>query len=208
MAEFCAGSFLSTDTTRAPRAGETDGKEYHFVTRDAFENLIDSVSWCSSFFLSSTRSQSQLMYETMTSSFLGGVQKAFIEHAQFSGNYYGTSSQAVKDVSEKGVRCILDIDSQGVKLVKANHPSLNCIFVFLAPPSLADLQQRLQGRGTETEEAVSKRLEASKAEIAYAKEGVYDVVIVNDDMDKAYQKLKAVTVEERLDQGDAIPETL
>lgn len=186
---------MHADTTRSPRAGETNGKDYHFVTRPQFEDLIAKVSLSLCSFL---LKKSSLTYQ----------QNSFIEHAQFSGNYYGTSSQAVQDVGESGKRCILDIDSQGVKLVKTNHPSLNCVFVFLCPPSLDDLKSRLRGRGTESEESMQKRLEASQAEIAYAKEGVYDVVIVNDDVEAAYTKLKAVTTEDRLDVGDVLPASL
>lgn len=114
----------------------------------------------------------------------------FIEWAQFSGNYYGSSIAAVKDVSDiQKKTCILDIDMQGVKLVKKTD--LNARFLFLAPPSLEDLKSRLVGRGTETPDAVLKRLEAAEKEMAYSKEeGAHDRIIVNDNLDKAYAELK------------------
>ena len=78
---------------------------------------------------------------------------------------------------------------QGVKSVKA-IPELNARFLFIAPPSVEDLKKRLEGRGTETEESINKRLSAAQAELAYAETGAHDKVIVNDDLDKAYKELK------------------
>lgn len=78
---------------------------------------------------------------------------------------------------------------QGVKQVKKTD--LNARFLFLAPPSIEDLRSRLEGRGTETPEAVAKRLQAAESEIAYSKEeGAHDQIIVNDDLEKAYTQLK------------------
>lgn len=78
---------------------------------------------------------------------------------------------------------------QGVKQVKKTD--LNARFLFLAPPSIEDLRSRLEGRGTETPEAVAKRLQAAESEIAYSKEkGAHDQIIVNDDLEKAYAQLK------------------
>lgn len=135
-------------------------------------------------------------------------QNAFIEHAEFSKNLYGTSIQAVKDVATQGRQCILDIDSQGVKLIKANHPSLNPVFIFLSPPSLSALKDRLTGRGTESEASLTNRLAASTAEIEYARQsGSYDAVVVNDNLDKAYSRLKLCIVEDRLSEvGCTVPE--
>ncbi|CCH43958.1 Guanylate kinase [Wickerhamomyces ciferrii] len=115
-------------------------------------------------------------------------EKAFIEWAQFSGNYYGTTIKAVEDVATVGRTCILDIDMQGVKSVK--NTNLNARFLFLAPPSVEILRQRLEGRGTETQESVEKRIAAATAEIEYSKTGAHDKIIVNDDLDKAYAELK------------------
>ena len=157
-----------------------DGREYNFVTQPAFLELLE--------------------------------QGGFIEHAQFSGNYYGTSVKAVRDVADKGLICILDIEMEvrererrrgqrhiklkmsfmhrkGVKQVK--HTDLNARFMFLAPPSLKVLEERLRGRGTEDEAALQKRLDQAKKELAYAEnEGVHEKVIVNEDLDTAYRELE------------------
>ncbi|KAL7006232.1 guanylate kinase [Cystobasidiomycetes sp. EMM_F5] len=171
-----AYGFSVSHTTRQPRPGEENGKQYHFVTREEFLDLVK--------------------------------QNAFIEHAEFSKNLYGTSIQAVKDVATQGRQCILDIDSQGVKLIKANHPSLNPVFIFLSPPSLSALKDRLTGRGTESEASLTNRLAASTAEIEYARQsGSYDAVVVNDNLDKAYSRLKLCIVEDRLSEvGCTVPE--
>ncbi|CCD26359.1 guanylate kinase NDAI_0H01850 [Naumovozyma dairenensis CBS 421] len=113
----------------------------------------------------------------------------FIEWAQFSGNYYGTTVDSVKEVSSSGKTCILDIDMQGVKSVK-DKTDLNARYLFIAPPSIDDLRKRLEGRGTETEESLNKRLSAATAEMEYANTGAHDKIIVNDDLDKAYAELK------------------
>ncbi|CCF59896.1 hypothetical protein KAFR_0I01150 [Kazachstania africana CBS 2517] len=116
-------------------------------------------------------------------------QDKFIEWAQFSGNYYGTTVDSVKEVSESGKTCILDIDMQGVKAVKTKS-DLNARFLFIAPPSVEDLRKRLEGRGTETEESLTKRLNAATAELEYAETGAHDKIIVNDDLEKAYAEFK------------------
>lgn len=116
--------------------------------------------------------------------------KKFIEWAKFGGNHYGTTIKAVDDVSKIGDKvCILDIDMQGVKSVK--DTDLPAKFIFVAPPDRDTLRQRLEARGTETPESLEKRLAHSHAELDYAKEpGAYDIVIVNDDLDSAYNQLK------------------
>ncbi|KAJ1929486.1 hypothetical protein IWQ60_001098 [Tieghemiomyces parasiticus] len=119
----------------------------------------------------------------------------FIESAEFSGNMYGTSIKAVRDVQKTGKICMLDIDMQGVKSVKKTD--LNARFLFIAPPSLEALEQRLRGRGTETEESAQLRLAAANEELAYAAvPGHYDLVIVNDDLDEAYRKLETFIFKE------------
>ncbi|KAF7595734.1 hypothetical protein BBP40_004865 [Aspergillus hancockii] len=129
-------------------------------------------------------------YFTTEEDFLDLVSKnGFIEHAQFGGNHYGTSVQAVKHIAEKGRICILDIEMEGVKQVK--RTDLNARFIFLAPPSIEELERRLQGRGTESEESLKKRLAQAKNELEYAKEpGAHDKVVVNDDLEKAYTELR------------------
>ncbi|SCU88709.1 LAFA_0E14158g1_1 [Lachancea sp. 'fantastica'] len=112
----------------------------------------------------------------------------FIEWAQFSGNYYGTTVESVKEVTSSGKRCILDIDMQGVKAVKKTD--LNARFLFVAPPSVESLRERLTGRGTETPESLQKRLDAATAEMEYAETGAHDKIVVNDVLEDAYQQMK------------------
>lgn len=148
--------FSVSHTTRAPRAGEKNAVDYHFVTKDEFQAAIDG--------------------------------QKFVEWAQFSGNYYGTSIKAVEDVAGTGKTCILDIDMQGVKSVKASP--LDARYLFLSPPLVEELRSRLEGRGTETAESVEKRLAAATAEMEYAETGAHDKVIVNDDLEKAYGEFR------------------
>lgn len=144
-------------------------------------------------------------------------RNGFIEHAQFSGNHYGTSVQAVKDVAEKGRICILDIEmevwrnrslifpcstgpgnnvghwtnpcKQGVKQVKKTD--LNARFLFLSPPSVEELEARLRGRGTETEESLGRRLDQARNELEFSRQpGAHDKIIVNDDLDRTYEELR------------------
>ncbi|SCV01342.1 LAMI_0G10902g1_1 [Lachancea mirantina] len=155
--------FSVSSTTRSPRQGEIDGKDYNFVTVEEFQKMIR--------------------------------ENKFVEWAQFSGNYYGTTIASVKQVSDAGKWCILDIDMQGVKSVK--QTDLNARYVFIAPPSVNALRERLTGRGTETESSLAKRLAAAAAELEYAETGAHDKTIVNDDLDKAYGELKSFVFEEQ-----------
>ncbi|PVF93819.1 putative GUK1-guanylate kinase [Serendipita vermifera] len=132
-------------------------------------------------------------------------QGKFIEHAVFSGKMYGTTFKAVEDVAQTGKRCILDIDAQGVRLVKQSH--LKPFYLFVAPPRFSDLAERLQGRGSETPETIASRLEAAKNEIRYAQEpGAHDAIVVNDDVERAYQVFKAFALDEEGVEGDQMPE--
>ena len=111
----------------------------------------------------------------------------FIEYANVHGNYYGTSVAAVESVSSTGKICILDIDVQGVQNVKKS--SLDAIYIFIAPPSMEELEKRLRGRGTETEEAVLKRIKNAKGELEYGTEENFDRVFTNDDLDKTFDTI-------------------
>nr|ACO15159.1 Guanylate kinase [Caligus clemensi] len=117
----------------------------------------------------------------------------FIENAEFSGNLYGTSFQAVESVvADSSKVCILDIDAQGVRQVKNKEEPLQPLYVFIKVPSLEVLEERLRGRKTESEESLSKRLSMAKEELEYGMTpGVFDTIIVNDDFEKAYQELKS-----------------
>ncbi|KAG5842159.1 hypothetical protein ANANG_G00174690 [Anguilla anguilla] len=155
--------FSVSHTTRDPRPGEENGKDYHYVTR-----------------------------EKMTEGIANGE---FIENAEFSGNMYGTSKASVQDVQAKNLICILDVDIQGVKNIKKTD--LNPIYVSIQPPSMQILEQRLRDRQTETEESLQKRLEAARLDMELSKEpGIFDLVIINDNLEDAYGKLKDVLVDE------------
>lgn len=155
--------FSVSHTTRSPRLGEINGKDYNFVTRESFQSLITS--------------------------------NGFIEHAQFGSNLYGTSVAAIKSVAEQGRICILDIEMEGVKQVKRRE-DLNARFVFLAPPSMEELERRLRGRNTETEESLQQRLAQARNELAFSQTpGAHDKIVVNDDLDRAYGELKEFIVD-------------
>ncbi|KAL8731314.1 MAG: hypothetical protein Q9166_003538 [cf. Caloplaca sp. 2 TL-2023] len=127
---------------------------------------------------------------TTKESFLKLVDEGgFIEHAQFGGNYYGTSVKAVKDIAEQGRICVLDIEMEGVKQVK--RTDLHARFLFLSPPSVKVLEERLRGRGTEDEDSLKKRLDQAAKEMTFAKEkGIHDRIVVNDDLEKAYKEVE------------------
>lgn len=150
------------------------------------------------------------------------TENGFIEHAQFSGNCYGTSRKALADIQSTGRRPILDIDAQvrneshrcprcriltsnqGVRLIK--QASIEATYLFIAPPSFATLCERLTGRGTETQESISKRLDAAIKEIKFAQTpGVHDAVVVNDTLDRAYDLFKRIALGEAL-EGDRLPQ--
>nr|KAJ0187093.1 hypothetical protein LSAT_V11C900466420 [Lactuca sativa] len=115
----------------------------------------------------------------------------FLEFAAVHGNLYGTSVEAVEVVADAGKRCILDIDVQGARSVRAS--SLEAIFVFICPPSFEELEKRLRERGTETEEQIQKRLRNAKAELEQGKSsGLFDHVLVNDDLEACYERLKKI----------------
>ncbi|KAK0533964.1 guanylate kinase [Tilletia horrida] len=171
--------FSVSHTTRAPRPGETPGESYHYVSRAEFEQLI--------------------------------ADGAFLEHAEFGGNRYGTTAKAVEAVSQlrtkdgKRRRAVLDIDAQGVRLIKSNHAYLQPFFIFVSPPSFSALQQRLTGRGTETPDSIRRRVGMAAAELGYARSGnAFDAVVVNDDLERAYELLRALVRGERT-TGDELP---
>ncbi|XP_044468121.1 guanylate kinase 2-like isoform X2 [Mangifera indica] len=113
----------------------------------------------------------------------------FLEYASVHGNLYGTSIEAVEVVSDAGKRCILDIDVQGAKSVRAS--SLEAIFIFIRPPSMKQLEERLRARGTETEDQIQKRLQNAEAEIKQGtSSGIFDHILYNDKLDECYKNLK------------------
>uniref|UniRef100_A0A0E0BTD5 Guanylate kinase 1 n=1 Tax=Oryza glumipatula TaxID=40148 RepID=A0A0E0BTD5_9ORYZ len=113
----------------------------------------------------------------------------FLEFAHVHGNVYGTSIEAVESVTDEGKRCILDIDVQGARSVRAS--SLEAIFIFVCPPSFEELEKRLRARGTETEEQIQKRLRNARAELDQSNSpGLFDHLLVNDDLEACYENLK------------------
>lgn len=147
-------------TTRASRANEIDGTDYNFVTRQQFEHMIESGQ--------------------------------FVEYAYVHEHYYGTSYQSVNAVQQVGTFCVLDLDVQGVEALRSQQGlSWQPVFVWIAPPSVLALEQRLRKRGTETEETLKTRLNTAMREMSYAATNdAFDLTIINDDFDHAYNQLR------------------
>ncbi|KAL0851268.1 hypothetical protein ABMA28_007103 [Loxostege sticticalis] len=123
----------------------------------------------------------------------------FIETATFSGNMYGTSKRAVDDVRRTGKICVLDIEIEGVKQVKTTD--LDPLLVFVMPPSIEELERRLRARNTECEEALRKRLDTAIREIEFGKQpGNFHIIIMNDNLDKAYTDLREFISKNTLDK--------
>ncbi|CAF4731628.1 unnamed protein product, partial [Rotaria magnacalcarata] len=115
----------------------------------------------------------------------------FLETTEFSTNLYGTSKKAVLDVAQTGRICLLDVDKQGIKNIR--NTDLNALFICITPPSYEILEKRLRGRKTESEAAIEKRLLEAKESIEFSKvPGMYDYVVLNDQLDTAYQALKEI----------------
>nr|ABK95000.1 unknown [Populus trichocarpa] len=113
----------------------------------------------------------------------------FVEYASVHGNLYGTSIEAVEVVTDAGKRCILDIDVQGARSVRAS--SLEAILIFICPPSMEELETRLRSRRTETEEQILKRLQNAEVEMEQGKSsGIFDHILYNDNLDDCYESLK------------------
>lgn len=119
----------------------------------------------------------------------------FLEHAEVHGNFYGTSRKTVQDLLRQGRDVLLEIDWQGAVQVRKAKP--DCVGVFILPPSRAELERRLRGRGSDSEEVIERRLRNSRGEIAHAHE--FDYIIVNDQFEDALDTLQAIvrTVRQR-----------
>lgn len=140
-------------TTRCPRPGELDGREYHFLEKEMFEAQSD--------------------------------QGAFLEWANVHGNLYGTRQSDVETTMLSGCDVLLEIDWQGAQQVAQKMPEV--VRIFILPPSVAILRQRLTFRGQDSAEIVERRVNAAEAEIAHADEAHHQVI--NDDFDKTLQQL-------------------
>ncbi len=149
-------------TTRAPRAGEEEGRDYHFVSLDCFMGMLGAG--------------------------------AFLESAVVYGNRYGTSEHWIREKIARGDDVLLEIDWQGAQQVRRLFPS--AIGIFILPPSLAVLAQRLRERGQDDAPTVARRMAAAREDISHALE--FDYVIINDDFNMALADLQAVVRAERL----------
>ncbi|MFA5529791.1 MAG: guanylate kinase [Thiohalomonadaceae bacterium] len=149
-------------TTRAPRPGEQDGREYHFVAVERFEVMI--------------------------------AEGGFLEHAKVFDNYYGTARAAIQDQLTAGLDVILEIDWQGARQVRAAMPG--CRSIFILPPSRPALEERLRGRGQDSDEVIARRMRDAVSEMQHWSE--YDYLIVNDRFNDALAELRAVFLAHRL----------
>ena len=117
----------------------------------------------------------------------------FLEWAEVFGNYYGTSKAAIADQLARGIDVFLDIDWQGAQQIRPQVAGV--ISVFILPPSVAELEKRLQGRGTDSAEVIAKRMQQAKSEISHFPE--YDYVLVNDDFQQCLAQFEAVVLAAR-----------
>ena len=158
LAEFPHIGYSVSCTTRKPRQGEVDGRDYIFLSHEEFENRR--------------------------------VEGYFAEWAEVHGNFYGTPLAPVKEKLHQGQDVLFDIDVQGAAQLKLSLSE--AMFAFILPPSLHELENRLRGRGLDDEPTIARRLANARSEILQAR--WYDAVIVNDNLDQAYDTLRAVYV--------------
>ena len=150
-------------TTRAPRGEEEDGLDYHFKTKERFEELIG--------------------------------ENAFIEYAKVHDNYYGTLTAPIEEVLAEGNSMILDIDVQGAAKVRdyvralpnTDPLKIGYVDIFINPPSMEELRARLEGRGTDAQDVIERRLANAEGEMARA--GEYMFQVTNDELAIAYKRL-------------------
>ncbi|MBQ1615307.1 MAG: guanylate kinase [Selenomonas sp.] len=161
-------------TTRQPRAGEVEGKNYYFMDKADFEQKI--------------------------------AEGGFLEYANVYGNYYGTPLAKIEERLAAGEDILLEIDTQGALNVMKKCP--DGLFIFLVPPSLAELERRIRGRGSETAESLAKRMGSAKKEIEDGRK--YGYVVVNDTVKKAVSRIMAIRTAEhcRVEKNQEIFEEL
>lgn len=163
LQEYCDLQYSISCTTRDPRGEEEDGIDYHFMSADRFRELLAGNS--------------------------------FLEHAEVHGNYYGTLKRPIEEVLAEGNSMILDIDVVGAAKVRdyvRNLPPSDplrdgYVDIFINPPDMQTLRERLEGRGTDSPEVIERRLANAEGEIARADEYMFQVT--NDDLAIAYKKL-------------------
>jgi len=149
-------------TTRTPRPGEVNGKDYHFVSRESFITM-------------SKRGE-------------------FMESAEVYGNFYGTSQTWISQENSKGRDILLEIDWQGATQVRKLFPT--SISIFILPPSISALEERLKGRAQDSTEIIAKRLAAAREDISHVAE--FDYVIINQNLDIAIQEFNSIVLSARL----------
>ena len=162
LADLPEVAYSISATTRKPRAGEVDGREYYFLSVEEFKAWI--------------------------------AEEKFLEYAEVYGNFYGTPLNKIEERLNRGEDILLEIDVQGALNVKQKCPE--GVYIFLLPPSLEELKNRIEGRGTENPESLARRLKNAVAEIKIGRE--YDYVVVNDTIDNAAAQIKAILTAERL----------
>ncbi|MCL2287335.1 MAG: guanylate kinase [Firmicutes bacterium] len=149
-------------TTRMPRTGEVDGREYFFTTKEDFEKLRDDNN--------------------------------LLEHATYVDNYYGTPRKYVEEQVALGKVVLLEIEVDGALQVKEKFPE--AVLIFIAPPSLEELERRLVKRNTESEALIASRIKKAQVELGLISH--YDYVVVNDSVKLAVEKINAIVTAERL----------
>ncbi len=155
--------FSISATTRRPRPGEEDGREYYFRSREEFQAMVN--------------------------------QGQMLEHAEVFGNFYGSPRAPVEAAMEAGTDTVFDIDWQGGQQV-AQAMRGDVVSIFILPPSIAELDRRLRSRAQDSDEVIAGRMAKSRDEISHWAE--YDYVLVNDDLELTFERLKAVLTAERL----------
>jgi len=164
--------FSVSHTTRRPRIGETDGKNYHFVSHETFRGMIE--------------------------------RGEFLESAHVHEQLYGTSKAEVRARLDAGQDVILDIDYQGAKQIATHgHLKERSLNVFIFPPTLDVLEQRLRDRGLNTEQEIDTRMQKAIDEIAAGKD-FYDYVIINDRLHEATECLKSAIIAQKLKTKTAL----
>lgn len=161
--DYC---FSTSVTTRKPRPGEVDGREYFFIDRDRFSEMV--------------------------------LRNELLEHAEYVSNSYGTPRAYVEEQLDAGFDVILDIEIQGARQVHEKMPE--AVMIFIAPPTLEELERRLVNRGTDTAEAIRDRLARARQE--YAEADFYSYIIVNDDADAAATEFASIITAEHCRFGD------
>lgn len=156
--------FSVSATTRAPRPGEEDGREYYFKTRQEFEALVASGE--------------------------------MLEHAEVFGNFYGSPKGPVDQAMAEGRDTLFDIDWQGGQQIRSSALGRDVVSIFVLPPSIAELERRLRGRGQDSEDIIAGRMAKSRDEISHWAE--YDYVLVNDDLDRTFEALLTILKAERI----------